>query len=282
MSDNTTAEPTTIDISTLPIFEWGENGLAKGVEYKYKEDHGVRKIDWRAMVNPKHIVVNTEMAKKDGLPEKLGKKLEEIKPVDVADKYLLILLAGIKEVAALRGFISVNPHVDFCSDTKCTITTNITWRANCETGGKEVTYGNTASAIYGHVGGATFDTYLETIADNRAFVRAVRNFLNIPILGRDEIKFGESNVMPESNENSTADAAKVATSYALPSPQNTLKNTAAAKGLTFEQIKNGSLKKYKDKISGDPTEWNDWADISGPDAMELTGILKAAKDSAKS
>src|SRR6056300_486813 len=70
---------------------------------------------------------------------------------------------------------------------------------NYETFGQSVIFQDMANATLDNT--SSFATkFLETIACNRAFVRCVRNFLNVHIVGDDEID--KSSLSPSSNNSS--------------------------------------------------------------------------------
>ena len=66
------------------------------------------------------------------------------------------------------------------------VSCNITYLPNYETNFKEVTFSDVANATIENTSSFA-KKFLETIACNRAFVRCVRNFLNVHIVGDDEI-----------------------------------------------------------------------------------------------
>ena len=66
------------------------------------------------------------------------------------------------------------------------VSCNITYLPNYETNFKEVTFSDVANAAIENTS-SFIKKFLETIACNRAFVRCVRNFLNVHIVGDDEI-----------------------------------------------------------------------------------------------
>ena len=66
-------------------------GLLENIEYSYKEDGS---IDWRKMVKNDYLVPNKQ-------------KTSETDVSKLDDSKILILLAGIKELAQIRGFKSV-------------------------------------------------------------------------------------------------------------------------------------------------------------------------------
>lgn len=143
--------------------------------YKRKEDGS---IDWRAMIKPEYLYPNKEWFNKRSLPTPTSTE-------GLKDNQLLIMLGGIKEIAKMRGYRSVTYKLDHVKDGYVVAICSIIWNKNPE---------NDFEVVYEDVGNATLDNtddfcskFLETIACNRAFVRAVRNFLNIHIVGADEI-----------------------------------------------------------------------------------------------
>jgi hypothetical protein len=158
-------------------FQRNEHGLIcdNTVKYVYRPDGTV---DWRKMIKPEFLVPHKEVFETRGRP--VPESTEGLE-----DKELLILLNGIKDLAATRGFTSMNLVLSHGRD-RVSATCTITWTPNFETYGLPVSYSGSADATSENTSilGAK---YMTTIAENRAFVRAVRNFLKVPILGSDEI-----------------------------------------------------------------------------------------------
>ena len=112
-------------------------------------------------------------------------------------------------------------------------TCKIDWFPNYETGGQPVSFSAIGDASLSN----TFDfaqNYLAAIAENRAFVRCVRNFLKINIVAKDEV--GPSN--------SVIDTAKVESQDEKldSNPKNLLRKVMSEKGVSFENIKNKLIK----------------------------------------
>ncbi len=258
--------------SSLPIqisfdpskYKRNENGLLPNVPYIFNED-GM--INWRKMVKPEYLAVRKECEKE--VLEKYGKKsLEEIDKTQVEDKYLLILLPGIKALSKLRGFLAVNQHVDDVKDTKATVTCSIDFIGNYETEGHVVTFSDVGSASIEN----TKDfgqKYLESIAANRAFVRAVRNFLGINIVGQDEVETVSSPTAADEPPQLGSVNSRA------------LLQKATEAGKTFAQIKEGCTNLYHAEIAAkkkptynsDPSTWNRFEDIPGADAFTVIGQL---------
>jgi len=158
------------------LFNRDENGLLNNVQYVFNEDGSV---DWRAMVLPEHLFPNKGW---------FQQRSQEIPTTaeGLRDDQLLIKLGGIKQIARLRGFNSVSYSLQKCELDHVAVNCTINFIGNYETAGSTIDYQDIANATLDN----TYDfgqNFLETIACNRAFVRCIRNFLNIHIVGSDEI-----------------------------------------------------------------------------------------------
>lgn len=175
----TKSKPTTpkVNNSAGPeAFQRDDNGLLKNIQYIFTEDGSV---DWRLMVKAEHLFPNKGWFQ-------LRNQEVPTSAEGLRDDQLLIKLGGIKELARLRGFSNVSYTTEKCELDHVAVNCEISFIPNYETGGQEVTYQDIANATLDN----TYDfgqNFLETIACNRAFVRCVRNFLNIHIVGSDEI-----------------------------------------------------------------------------------------------
>lgn len=157
-------------------FTRDENGLLKNVEYKFNDDGT---INWRAMVLNEHIVVNKQRFERFG--KKAPESIEGLK-----DNELLLLLASFKYLARIRGFYYVRYPQVISSPEHCTAVCQIHWISNYESGGEDFITSGVGDATLNNTSGFG-QYYLAPIAENRAFVRCVRNALGIEVLGFDEI-----------------------------------------------------------------------------------------------
>lgn len=156
------------------------NGLIKNLQYKY-DTYGF--VDWRAMINPKHVVLNRNSVAKAGLNyEALSDTDREKFLVEWPDEKKIIKLAGFKEVARLRGYSSVKNTVEQVGE-KVICHCTIEWIMNCD---GYFTYTAAASASPANVA-PEYSQALEAIACNRAFARAVRESLNIHVVSDEEL-----------------------------------------------------------------------------------------------
>jgi len=240
-----------IDNSPGPsLFSRDSNGLLENIQYVFNEDGSV---NWRAMIKDEHLFPNRgwfEGRGKDVPPNAEG----------LRDHQLLIKLGGIKELARLRGFSNVSMSCEKCELDHVAVSCTISFIPNYETGGHEVTFQEVANATLDNT--SSFATkFLETIACNRAFVRCVRNFLNVHIVGDDEID--------KSGKPPTTSAG---VNLSPLSPHGVLEKNFG----TFDEFKNTlrelwSSGKYKnDKVK----EWSDFSDIPPKEARIIIGLIK--------
>ena len=105
-------------------YKRNEEGLLEGVDYKFNDDGSV---DWRAMIDPKHLYPNKGWFESRGEPMPRS-------PEGLSDTQLLIKLAGIKELAKLRGFDAVSYEVIKCELNHVAMKCRIHWIPNFEEG----------------------------------------------------------------------------------------------------------------------------------------------------
>jgi hypothetical protein len=268
----------------MPVTFWGPafvEAKAKP-EWPRKPDGSV---NWRALVRPEHLYVKREFEPK--VAEMLGKKSTDIAnllPEDIAkvpDRYLVIRKAGILELARLRGYSSAVPDVKHAARDYVVVQTLVSW----------LPFEGQPVKTNGGVGEAHHENtsrlgafYLAAMAENRAFARAVRQFLEIDIVSSDELGAG---IEPEQNPS----AVQTATSNINDMlPTGALAKAAHEGGFSFEQIKKAALSRwqedsinvakdanFKRRIENDPTAWQDFKDIPARDCMSLITLIKAAK-----
>lgn len=177
-------------------YKRNEFGLLQEFDYKFNEDGS---INWKRCLNPKYIVLNKE--KKDAIEQKYSTEFGALQtkiqdgnqdPEDIEDGHKLILLAGMKELAKLRGYRGVRYHNTETRHDYVATVCEIEWMPNYES--FEAGLEEQRCPIFSSLADASvvntnsFATnFLNTIAENRAFTRCVRNYLNIHIVGADEV-----------------------------------------------------------------------------------------------
>jgi hypothetical protein len=205
-------------------FKRDENGLLLGKEYEFTDD-GL--VNWRKMIDSKYLVPNLSK-----FPS--GTENKNLNVHDLEDSQLLILLGGIKDLANIRGYSKVKYKVFNCTQNHVAVSCKITWTPNFETSGQEVEFESLADAHLDNTKSFAKD-FLMAIAENRAFVRSVRNFLRINILGSDEL--GDSK-----NQTVIHTESGTETQVSASHPSNVLKETMAKANITFEVIKETLIK----------------------------------------
>jgi len=211
------------------------------INYIYNEDGT---INWRKMVKTEYLVPNRQ-------------KTQETDVSKLEDKDLLILLGGIKELAQIRGYTSVEYKVVAASDNYFATSCKIKWIPNYETNGRVIEFEALADATPNNTKSfARF--FLAAIAENRAFVRCVRNFLKINIVSQEEL--GDAKLLEESSslqDNPT-------------SPHVLLEKVMKDKGISFEILKNKLVKEKFDNAES----LSSINDISKAKIFELIERLK--------
>jgi hypothetical protein len=190
-----------------------KDGLINNVDYLFTED-GL--IDWRKMVKPEHLVPNKD-------------RTSETDVTKLKDYQLIILLGGIKELAQIRGYADVSYEVTAPHHEYVVATCSIKWIPNYETEGREVTFSAVGDASPRNTNSFA-SNFLGPIAENRAFVRCVRNFLKINIVGKEELGGNDAPSTSATNSSSV-------TSDTSMDPRSMLKAVMSEKGVSFEKIK---------------------------------------------
>jgi hypothetical protein len=236
---------TTINVVPPKLITRNKYGLIEdsNINYIYHDDGT---INWRKMVKTEYLVNNRQ-------------KTQETDVSKLEDKDLLILLGGIKELAQIRGYSKVEYNVVSANDVYFATSCRITWLPNYETDGREIVFESLADATINNTKSfAKF--FLAAIAENRAFVRCVRNFLKINIVSQEEL--GEAKLFDftqQPNENPT-------------SPQVVLEKVMKDKDVTFEQLKKKLIKEKFDNAEN----LNSTNDIPKSKIFELIERIKKA------
>jgi hypothetical protein len=229
------------------LLNFNLRGLREGIQYKYTNDGFV---DWLEMVDKSEIVPFKENF--------IKRKMEAPSSIEGLDyKDCLILLMGFKKLARLRGYTSIRFNTEHSSLEYVDVECVINWLPNYETGGYSVISSGKGDASI-HSCDSFTKYYLSAMAENRAFVRAVKNFLNIPVYGKDEI-----GVTPEDVGRKNGDVKS--------SPHTLLGEIMLKKNISLERLKE---KLVKEKI-GDPSSYNSLSDIPLNIVLDIVGKIAA-------
>lgn len=206
--------------TSYPIL--GDFGLRPNLDYHFLPS-GL--IDWKKMIPDEFIVLNREKFLKRDEPidlDSLSKdEVQELKKKAKEDE-LIIKLGGYRELAAIRGFSKVEQQVISASPEFVCVACTISWLPNFETDMFPVSFTSVADAHLGNCAKEFSANYLSAIASNRAFCRAVREFLRISIVAQDEIAFEK----PE----------EIVTAAGV-TPIAVLKDKMARMDISFEELK---------------------------------------------
>lgn len=228
------------------------DGLINGIKYVIDSD-GL--IDWRKMIRPEYLVPNKKLFEKNGLS--IPETTENLK-----DNEVLILLAGIKKLAKLRGYSKILYSTVVPNENYVVVTCQIEWLPNFETEGRVIVSSGIGDAHPQNTDGFG-KIYLATIAENRAFVRCVRNFLGINIIGQDEICQKDEEEGEKKEE--TVD------------PLSLLKKLMVKKNVSFEEIKEKLIEEGSTEYGRIAKNLQSINDIPKLKALELISRLKKKK-----
>lgn len=224
---------------------FNEAGLRQNINYVFRKDG---RVDWRQMIPVEQIVPNRD-------------RTEETDITKLDDSMLMIKLAGFRELADIRGFEYVSHEIHTASMDFVSIKTTISWLPNFETQNKVKEFSALADAHVNNTKGFG-QNFLTSIAENRGFIRAVRGFLNVPIVGQDEL--GSGDISPDNSQ--------------VPSPLKPLETLLATNNIAFENFKNRMIKMGVKQADG----WESLKDVSPDDVvMLMTNVKKALDAKAK-
>ena len=233
-----------------------ETNLLPSVKYIY-DKYGF--IDYKSLISPEYFVLNRWNYAKRGIDidtlseEQRAEELSKAKEED-----LLILLRGFKDIARVRGYTSMKSDLLHYSAVEAVVKVTIDWLPNIETGFEKLSVSCIKAASSNEPSiHQDFVHYLAAIAENRAFVTVVRNSLNIPIIGRDEII-----------------DKKVELKVTSPKPNKFLEEFCQKKGIGFKTVISFIDENQLEEI--DPN-WNDFDKL--PNALSGTLLHLLSKDS---
>jgi hypothetical protein len=224
-----------------------EDGLINDIDYVFTED-GL--IDWRKMVKAKHLVPNKD-------------RTSETDVTKLKDYQLIILLGGIKELAQIRGYTDVNYTVTSPSSDYVVATCTMNWLPNYETEGRSITFSAIGDATP-HNTNSFARNFLGPISENRAFVRCVRNFLKINIVGKEELGGDNAPTLTNTSQSTGDNSMDV---------REMLQSVMNEKGVTFEKIKDKLVKEQYEGAEG----LESLSGISKLKVFELIERIKKAK-----
>jgi hypothetical protein len=238
---------------TVNKFKRDVNGLLECIDYTFHPDST---INWRAMINKEFLVPN-----RDAFKNNKDVNLKEIDVSTLADNQLLILLAGIKELAQIRGYSNVSYDVIQAQPDYVAVKCTINWIPNYETGMESVSFSALADAHLDNTKDFA-KNFLMAIAENRAFIRTVRSFLKINIVGNDEMG-KTTHVDVEVEPNTT-----------ITQPLALLEKTMEEYNISFEQIKERAVQKQMESAEN-------WSTIKDISPLSMFTIISGIKNKNK-
>ena len=258
--NNTTEASETQEATKQSSWKRDASGLIASIEHKLTPDG---RVDWRAMVPKEFLVVNKQNFKNRALPSSIE---------GLEDKDLLILLGGIKYIAALRGYDSVYHEVTFHSENAVGVKTTINWIPNYETDDRPVTFESLADATH-HNTSSFARVYLSATAENRGFVRAVRNSLGINICGQDEIGRDSAPTTETGTQVQDADSGI----------RDMLSSTLEKNDISFDKFQNrmAVLETKGELFAVGASEWKTLSDVNSENIFKIIAYIKEGVEKKK-
>lgn len=187
------------DTHLTPFIKRDVNGLIIGLDYKFKDQYPFKAVDWAKMFLPVHLYPKPQRTK--AIAAMLGRPIEEIPISEIPDSDLISTLPGARYLAMVRGYTKIESKIIQYSQDYVLASCTIDFTPNFEapmgasfTACASATTGNTNS--FGQ-------KYLAEIAENRAFARCIRNFLNISIVSKEELS-DENTSAADSEQNTSS------------------------------------------------------------------------------
>lgn len=217
------------------------------IKYVFNPDNT---ISWRKMIKPEFLVPNKQFF--DRRKQPVPTSIEGLE-----DNQLLILLGGIKQLCHTRGFRSVTYKLYAARPDYVMVGCKISWLPCYENNNEVVEFEGLADASLTNASGFGAN-FLAAIAENRAFVRAVRSFLRVNIVGSDEVSGSVPMPIEESPVMDPTD------------PRTMLQDKLNKKKRTLEDLKS--------KLKGKPgfedvDSWNTINDIPKVKVYEIFDLL---------
>lgn len=234
------------------------------------------KVDWQKLLaenEEEYVVLNQDTAYRyKKIPNKNLTRAQEKEFLakNNDDKFKLILLQFFKDLLHEEGFQSVEySPIGNGTPEYAGLSCKITWENGKVTSGIGDAHYNNATSFTKY--------YCGPIAENRSFVRAIKNYFNISLLGKDEV--GE--IPEEDNKSSSSNEAPTG-------PQVTLKKRAKEYWEVgdFEDFKQKLREKIKEEPDtqwidpasyGEWKEYDDWSSVPSKVAATLVGKIVNSK-----
>lgn len=219
-------------------------------------------VNWREKVLPEYLYVNKEWF--------TNKSLAVPDSIDgLKDNQLVINLGGLKFLLRERGFRSCKTKVKNVGDNYVVAKCEIIFSENEH--GPETLYTANASATINNTDSFGL-RYLEATAENRAFARCIRNFLNINIVSDEELTREPLQPMVQTQSQSQSKGF---------TPQGLLQNLVEEKfGInSFVPFKQTKIKElfssgaFKADVN-DINSWKEYEHIPAKEARILLGLIK--------
>lgn len=209
--------------------------------------------DWQKMIPKEFKYPNPDWfyRRGDEVPETVD---------GLSEEQMIISLVGLRWAARQRGYLRIDNEIIESHPDRCVASCCISWKKTEEDDHTTIT--DVASATKENTSGIFGPKFLEAIAANRAFCRAVRLSLGINSVSDEEVDPADINNPPAEEAPKTKSK-----------PQNALKSLAEEKGFdTFTKLRSvfKDLEYYHKKQ-------DDWVDFDNLPAKECRVLIAKLK-----
>lgn len=209
-------------------------------------------FDWKSLIPKQYIEISSQWLSENGIdPAKFEEGNKEELKERCGEENLIIRLAGFKHLAHLRGIKSVGYKLKTLDKERVSSICTIKF-AKCELTDKEGRVSLFPEQEFSGVANANientsypFSNFLESMAENRSFIRAVKTAFNINILGAEELEIKQTV------------ATNLLSDDGCVSPQESLALMIAGIGKNFTDLKIS----LKNKKWEGQDNWNEFSDI---------------------
>lgn len=232
-----------------------------------KTSFNVENVPWRKLIDPKFTYVNEQYFKDRNLELPANKE-------EVDDDGLIVRLSGLKDLAAKHGYDFIG-YKNISTDSENVVyRCSIRWARTAYNGHKNVSTVGIASANRDNLTTSGFK-YKESIASNRAFARAVRDYFGIFSVSEEEL----DKTIPE----------KICSEVYQPngsiSPKD-LRSPLLLEKAAIDVFGVKSFSEFKEKLSSftsdheileESKDWESYKDISSDRCKKLRKLIKDSK-----
>lgn len=222
--------------------------------------------DWKQHIPDEFIEIQTDWFLKNGInPATLSKEERQELKARAGEENQLIKLGGFKYLAHLRGIRSLEYNVLSISDEKVSLQCLLSF--DDEVDPNRVRYYCGIANASKENTSYPFSMYLESMAENRAFIRAVKAACNINVLGVEEVQGKPAEFVQD---------VLLSDDEGCTSPQESLRILIEQRGKSFPDLKQSLIKKEWEGAEA----WSDFKDVPPEQCLRIIETIQSKPSKA--